>query len=79
MTADSKARTVFALLNAGLMHSNPALGMKVCVCLSCVCVVLCVGGGLSMGKSSIQRVLPALYRIQKLKKRPWPKKIAKEP
>jgi hypothetical protein len=38
--------------------------------LFCVCVVLCVGSGLATGRSPIQGVLPPVYRIKKLKKRP---------
>jgi hypothetical protein len=36
----TKAWTVFARLNAGIMDSNPTQGMDVCVCLFCVYVVL---------------------------------------
>jgi hypothetical protein len=35
-----------------------------------VCVVLCVGSGLAMGSSPVHGVLPTVYRIKKLKKRP---------
>jgi hypothetical protein len=38
----SKAWTVFARLNAGIVRSNPTWGMDACVHLFCVCVVLCV-------------------------------------
>jgi hypothetical protein len=41
-----------------------------CVHLFCVCVVLCVGRGLATGLSPVQGVLPTVYRIKKLKKRP---------
>jgi hypothetical protein len=41
-----------------------------CVRLFCVFVVLCVDRGLATGSSSIQGVLPTMYRIKKLKKRP---------
>jgi hypothetical protein len=44
----SKARTTFALSNAGVVGSNPNRGMDVCVHLFCVRVVLCVGSGLAM-------------------------------
>jgi hypothetical protein len=40
------------------------------VCLFCVCVVLCAGSGLATGWSPVQGVLPTMYRIKKLKKRP---------
>jgi hypothetical protein len=45
----SKARTVFARSNTGIVVSIPAQGIDVCVCLFCVCVVLFVGSGLATG------------------------------
>jgi hypothetical protein len=45
VVARSKARTIFAPSNAGIMGSSPTRGMDVCVRLLCVCVVLCVGSG----------------------------------
>jgi hypothetical protein len=70
--APSKAWTVFARSNAGIVGSNPTRGMDVCVCLFCVCVcvVLCIGTGLATCWSSVQCVLPCVYKIKKLKKRP---------
>jgi hypothetical protein len=44
--------------------------MYVCLCLFCICVVLCVGRGLATGCYPVQGVLPNVYRIKKLKKRP---------
>jgi hypothetical protein len=44
--------------------------MDVCLRLFCVCVVLCVGRGLATGWSPFEGVLPTVYRIKKLKKRP---------
>jgi hypothetical protein len=41
--------------------------------LFCVYVVLCVRSGLAKGWSPIQGVLPTVYRIKKLKKRPTSK------
>jgi hypothetical protein len=41
LAARSKARNVFARLNTGIVGSNPARGMDVCLPLFCVCVVLC--------------------------------------
>jgi hypothetical protein len=41
--APSKAWTVFALSNTGIMGSNPSQDMDVCLRLFCVCVVLCIG------------------------------------
>jgi hypothetical protein len=49
--AGSKAWTVFARLNAGIMGSNPTRDMVVCVRLFCVCVVLCAGSGFATGWS----------------------------
>jgi hypothetical protein len=46
VAARSKAWTVFARSNTGVVSSNPTQGMDVCVRLFCVCVVLCVGSGL---------------------------------
>jgi hypothetical protein len=43
------------------------------VCVYSVCIVLCVGSGLMTGWSPDQGVLLTVYRIKKLKKRPWPK------
>jgi hypothetical protein len=40
------------------------------MCLFYVGVVLCVGRGLVTGWSTVQGVLPAVYRIKKLRKRP---------
>jgi hypothetical protein len=47
VAARSKARTVLARSNAGIVGSNPTQGMAVCVLLFCVCVVQCVGSGLA--------------------------------
>jgi hypothetical protein len=41
--------SVFARSNAGIVGSNPTQGMDVCVHLSCVYVVLCVGSSLARG------------------------------
>jgi hypothetical protein len=74
----SKAWTIFARSNAGIVGSNPTQGMDVCVSLFCVYVVLCAGRGLAMGWSPVQRVLPTVYRIKKLKKRPRSNKTTVE-
>jgi hypothetical protein len=67
LAARSKARTVFARSNAGIMGWNPTQGMDVCiVCVYSACVVLCVGRGLAKGWSPEQGVLPPVYRIKKL-------------
>jgi hypothetical protein len=50
----SKAWTVFACLNTGIVGSNPTQGMDVCImCLFCVCV-LYLGRGLATGWSPVQ-------------------------
>jgi hypothetical protein len=54
VAAWSKAWTVFAHLNAGIVGSNPTQSMDICVRLFCVCVVLCVGNGFAMVWSPIQ-------------------------
>jgi hypothetical protein len=51
VAARSKASTVFARSNTGIVGSNPTRGMDVCLHLFCVCVVLCVGSGLATGWS----------------------------
>jgi hypothetical protein len=70
VAARSKAWTVFALSNTGIVCSNPTRGMDVCVCLFCICIVLCVGSGLATSWSPVQRVLLSVYKIKKLIKRP---------
>jgi hypothetical protein len=71
----SEAWTVFARSNTGIVGSNPTQGVDVCIVrLFCVCVVLCVGRGLATGWSTVQGVLPTVYRIKILKKRPRPNK-----
>jgi hypothetical protein len=72
VAALSKAWTVFARSNAGIVGSNPTQGMDVCVWVYCVYVVLCVGSGFPNGWSSVQGVLPTVYRIKKLKEMPRP-------
>jgi hypothetical protein len=65
---------VFACSNTGIVVSNPTWGLDVCVLLFCVCVVPCIGRGLETGWSPVQGVLPTVYGIKKLKKRPRPNK-----
>jgi hypothetical protein len=65
----SKARTVFARLNSGIVVSNHTQGMVVCVSLFCVCAVVYVGSDLVTGWSPVQGDLSIVYRIKKLKKR----------
>jgi hypothetical protein len=70
VAARSKAWSVFARSNAGIMGSNPTQGIDVYVRLFCVYVVLCVGSGFATAWSPIQGVLSTVYRIKKLEKRP---------
>jgi hypothetical protein len=70
VAARSKAWTVFARSNAGIVGLNPTRHMDVCVCLFYVSVVLCVDSGLATGWSPTQGVRPTVYKINKLKKRP---------
>jgi hypothetical protein len=79
VAARSKAWTAFARSNAGIVGSNPTQGMDICMRLFCVCVALCVGSGLASGWSPVQGVLPTVYRIKKLKKRPRSNKTNVEP
>jgi hypothetical protein len=67
VAAWSRAWTVFVRSNTGVMGSNPTRDMDVGMPLFCVCVVLCVRSGLATGWSTIQGVLPTVYRIKKLK------------
>jgi hypothetical protein len=66
----SKAWTVVVCSNTGIVGSNPTWGMNVCAVLFGVCVVLCVRSGLATGWSPVQGVVPTVYRIKKLTKRP---------
>jgi hypothetical protein len=54
VAVQSKAWTVFVCSNAGVVGSNPSLGMYVCVLLFCACFVLCVGSGLATRWSPVQ-------------------------
>jgi hypothetical protein len=60
----SKAWTVFALSNTGIVGSNPTQGMDVCVRLFCVCV----RSGLGTGWSPVQGVLPTVLGLRNLSK-----------
>jgi hypothetical protein len=72
VVAWSKAWTVFARSNTGIVGSNPTQSMAICVRLFYICALLCVGSGLATGWSPVQGVLPTVYRITKLKKQPAP-------
>jgi hypothetical protein len=54
VAARSKAWTVFASSDAGIVGSNSTQGMDVCMRLVCVCVVLCVGSGLATDWSRLR-------------------------
>jgi hypothetical protein len=45
--SNNKARNVLARLNSGIVDSNPAIGMDVCV--YSVFVLPCLSSGLAMG------------------------------
>jgi hypothetical protein len=73
VAARSKAWTVSARLDAGIVGSNPIKDINIwCVCvrLCCVCVVLCLGSGLETGRSLVQGVYHLWKMITELKKRP---------
>jgi hypothetical protein len=61
----ARSEAVFARSETEIVGSNRNIGLDVCVCLFCVCVVLCVGSGLATGRSPVQGVLPSVYRIRK--------------
>jgi hypothetical protein len=61
----SKAWTVFAHPNAGIVGSSPTQVMDACLRLFCVYVVLGVGSGLATGWSPIPGVLPTLLELRK--------------
>jgi hypothetical protein len=73
VAAQSKALNVFARSNTGIVGSNPARGMNVCV--YSVFVLSCVGSGLTTGWSLVQGVLPTVYKCkikEAHKRRPRP-------
>jgi hypothetical protein len=61
VAARSKAWTVFARLDAGIMDSNPTQGMDVwCVYAFILCLCCPVFSGLAAGWSLAQGVLPSV-------------------
>jgi hypothetical protein len=62
VAARSKAWNVFVRLNTGIVGSNPARGMDVCV--YSVFVLSCVGSGPATGWSLVQAVLPTVYKYK---------------
>jgi hypothetical protein len=63
-TSRSKAWTVFARSNTGIVGSNPTQGMDVCV--YSVFVLSCVGSGLPTGWFPVQELLPGVLRLRNL-------------
>jgi hypothetical protein len=59
VVAWSKAWTVFARSNTGIVGSNPTRGVDICVLLFRVCAILCAGSCLATGWSPIRGVLPS--------------------
>jgi hypothetical protein len=74
VAAQSKAWTVFAHPNTGIMSSNPTWGMDVCLRLFRVCVVLRAGSGLATGWLSVLWVLPTVYGLRNWKSGEGPTK-----
>jgi hypothetical protein len=70
----SKAWTVFACSNTGIVCSNPTQGINICVCLFCICVVLRACSGIATDWSPVEGVLQTVCRVRKLRKRPRSKK-----
>jgi hypothetical protein len=62
VAARSKAWNFFARMNTGIVGSNPARGMNVCV--YSVFVLSYVGSGLATGWSLVQGVLPNVYKCK---------------
>jgi hypothetical protein len=77
----SKACTVFARSEAGIVGSNPTQGMDVWyVCaFFCVCVVLCWGRGLATSWWPVQGVLPSVNDQETEKSALYSKKWSKLP
>jgi hypothetical protein len=63
----SKAWTIFPGPNTGIMSSIPIWVIVVGVRFFSVCVVLCIGSSLATGWSPVQRILPTVYKIKKVK------------
>jgi hypothetical protein len=75
VAARPKAWTFFTCSNTGIMGSNSTRVMNVCVRLFCVCVVLCVGSGLSTGWSPVQGVLRTVYKLRNWKDGQGPQRV----
>jgi hypothetical protein len=65
VSARSKAWTVFACSNTGIVGSHPIRVIGVCVRL--FCVLLRVGSSLATGRSPVQGVPPPVYRSRNRK------------
>jgi hypothetical protein len=64
VAARSRAWTVFARSNTGIVGSNPTQGMDVCVRLFCLYAVLCAGRGPARGLSLVQAFLPTVLGLR---------------
>jgi hypothetical protein len=69
VAARSKAWTIFARSESGIVVSYPTQGMDVWYVYAffCVYVVLCLGSGLATGQSLVQGVLPSVKWLKRLK------------
>jgi hypothetical protein len=79
--ARSAAWIVFARTNTGIVGSNSAEGMDVCIFvrLFCVHVIVCVDSSFVKGRSPVQGIVLTLYKIKKLQKQPLSNRGAVEP
>jgi hypothetical protein len=75
VAARSRAWTVFARSNSGLVGLNLRQGMDVCARLFCVCVLLRLGSGLATVWSPVQGVMATVYKIKKQKAAMVPRAI----
>jgi hypothetical protein len=76
VAARSKARSIFARSNTGIVDSNPTWGMDVSVHLCCVCAVLCVQVEALQQADPPQRSPTDCVKHEETEKRPssnkWP-------
>jgi hypothetical protein len=68
VAARSKAGSVFARLNTGIVGSNTTQGMDVCFRLFCVCALLYAGSGLATADPPFKEFYRLCKMIKKLKK-----------
>jgi hypothetical protein len=83
LTADHGGRAVWSMnCLRPLEHWGPGFeshSRHGYLCAFILCAVLCVGSGLATGWSPAQGILPTVYRIKKVKKRPRSNKRTVEP